>query len=67
MLQLSKNDKEKVLASIKVGSIDAVDISFPNLIDTILLKIKNIGLINKLLESFKDKRKLSGIKHMLYS
>jgi hypothetical protein len=57
MLQLSKKDKEKVLESIKSGCIDAADISFPNLIDTIVLKMKNIGLISKLSESFKDKRK----------
>lgn len=36
ILQLSKNDKEKVLADIKAGTIDAADISFPNLIDTII-------------------------------
>ena len=34
MLQLSKNNKKKVLESIKCGSIDAADVSFPNLIDT---------------------------------
>lgn len=57
MLQLSKNYKEKVLEAIRNGVIDAADISFPNLIDTIVLKMKKIGLINKLSESFKDKRK----------
>ena len=57
MLQLSKNDKDKVLEAIKEGRIDAADVSFPNLIDTIVLKMKNIGLIDKLAESFKDKRK----------
>lgn len=57
MLQLSKNDKNKVLDSIKSGKIDAADVTFSNLIDTILLKMKNIGLISKIAESFKDKRK----------
>lgn len=57
MLQLSKNDKNKVLEAIKCGEIDAADLSFPNLIDTIILKMKNIGIISKLSESFKDKRK----------
>lgn len=57
MLQLSKNAKEKVLEAIKTGSIDAADISFPNLIDTIVLKMKKLGLINKLSISFKDKRR----------
>lgn len=57
MLQLSKNDKNKTLEAIKCGEIDAADLSFPNLIDTIILKMKNIGLISKLSGSFKDKRK----------
>ena len=57
MLQLSKNDKNKVLEAIISGKIDAADVSFPNLIDTIILKMKNIELISKLSESFKDKRK----------
>lgn len=57
MLQLSKNDKNEVLKALKAGKIDAADVSFPNLIDTIVLQMKNIKLINKLSESFKDKRK----------
>jgi hypothetical protein len=57
MLQLSKNDKNKVLEALKAGKIDLADLSFPNFIDTIILKMKNIGLISKLSESFKDKRK----------
>ncbi|WP_368490442.1 hypothetical protein [Clostridium sp. BJN0013] len=56
MLQLSKNNKKKVLESIKCGSIDAADVNFPNLIDTITLKMKKINLIDKLSNSFKDKR-----------
>ncbi|MHC6178292.1 hypothetical protein ACYUJ6_03930 [Clostridium sp. JNZ X4-2] len=65
MLQLSKNDKSKVLESIKSENIDAADVSFPNLIDTIILKMKNIGLISKLDESFKDKRKQN--KHIPFN
>jgi hypothetical protein len=38
MLQLSRNDKEKVLGAIKAGSIYAADISSPNLIDTIIIQ-----------------------------
>ena len=62
MLQLSKNDKNQVLDAIKAGTIDAADISFPNLIDTIVLKMKKIGLISKLSDSFNDKRKVN--KHI---
>ena len=39
MIQFSKKDKEKVLNAIKESKIDAADISFPNLIDTIMLKM----------------------------
>lgn len=56
MLQLSKNNKNKVLENIKCGSIDAADVSFPNLIDGIVLKMKKLNLIDKLSDSFKDKR-----------
>lgn len=62
MLQLSKNDKNKVLSAIKEGKIDAADVSFPNFIDAIILKMKNIGIIGKLAKSFEDKRKQN--KHM---
>ena len=62
MLQLSKNNKNKVLESIKCGNIDAADVSFPNLIDTIILKMKKIKLIDKLSDNFRDKR--SGNKHL---
>lgn len=65
MLQLSKNDKNKALEAIKAGKIDAADVSFPNLIDTIILKMKNMGLISKLAESFKDKRKQN--KHIPFN
>lgn len=57
MLQLSKNNKKKVLENIKCGSIDAADVSFPNFIDSIVLKMKKINLIDKLSDSFKDKRR----------
>ncbi len=56
MLQLSKKDKEKVLEGIKNGKIDSADISYPNLIDTIALEMKKLGLMDKLSNSFLDKR-----------
>ncbi|WP_123052936.1 hypothetical protein [Clostridium sp. JN-1] len=49
--------KNKVLKAIRAGKIDAANISFPNLINTIILKMKNAGLINKLSKNLKDKRK----------
>lgn len=57
MLQLCKNQKEKILNAIQRGSIDAADVSFPNLIDTILLKMKELGISSGLEGAFKDKRK----------
>lgn len=57
MIQFSKKDKDKVLNAIKEGNIDAADISFPNLIDTIMLKMKNIGVLTKLTKSFAEKRR----------
>ena len=57
MMQFSKKDNEKVLKAIKEGKIDAADMSFPNLIDTIVLKVKNLGLLTKLTKAFEDKRR----------
>ena len=57
MIQFSKKDKDKVLNAIKEGNIDAADISFPNLIDTIMLKMKNIGVLAKLTKAFEEKRR----------
>ncbi|MHC6179179.1 hypothetical protein ACYUJ6_04895 [Clostridium sp. JNZ X4-2] len=54
MLQLSKNNKKKVLENIKCSSIDAADVSFPNLIDSIVLKMKKINFMDKLSDSFKE-------------
>ena len=55
-MQISKKDKELVLEAIKQGTIDAADISFPNLIDAIILKMKNEGLLALLENALKDKR-----------
>ena len=57
MIQFSKKDKDKVLNATKEGNIDAADISFPNLIDTIMLKMKNIGVLAKLTKAFPEKRR----------
>jgi hypothetical protein len=57
MLQLSENNKNRVLELIQAGKIDSADVSFPNLIDTIILKMKKLKLTDKLIESFEDKRK----------
>lgn len=56
MIQLSSKDKERVLENIKNGTIDAADVSFPNLIDTIILKMKRLNLLKPLEKAFSDKR-----------
>lgn len=43
MLQICHEDKEKVLLAIQSGHMDAADMSFPNLIDTLVLTMKRHG------------------------
>ena len=44
MIQISRKDKEKVYKAIRAGTIDAAEMSFPNLVDDILLTLKRQGL-----------------------
>ena len=44
MIQICRKDKEKVYEAIRSGKIDAAEMSFPNLIDDILLTLKRRGL-----------------------
>ena len=43
MIQICRKDKEKVYEAIRTGKIDAAEMSFPNLIDDILLTILKVG------------------------
>ena len=54
---ISKKDKTRVLEAIKAGKIDAADVSFPNLIDAIILEMKESGNLKLLESSFEDKRR----------
>jgi hypothetical protein len=56
MMQISVKDKEKVIEAIREGTIDAADVSFPNLIDAIILKMKQGGILELLEKAFSDKR-----------
>lgn len=56
MLQLCQKDKERVLDAIKSGQIDAADVSFPNLIDSIALLMKQKNLLSSFEEFLTDKR-----------
>lgn len=56
MLQLSKQDKQRVLDAIKNGNIDSADLAFPNLIDTIISHMGNIGITEPLALCIDDRR-----------
>jgi hypothetical protein len=42
-MKISTEGKDKVIEAIKNESIDATDISYPNLIDKIILRMKRVG------------------------
>ena len=57
MIQICRKDKEKVYEAIRTGKIDAAEMSFPNLIDDILLTMKKRGLIDLLPCTLPDRRR----------
>ena len=61
MIQICQESKEEVLRSIKAGQIDAADISRPNFIDRIILKMERLGVTNELSEIIEDKRKKNAL------
>ncbi len=56
MVQISKEDKEKVLEAIHLGTIDTAELSLPAFADSIILTMKQHGIIDPLNEAFEDKR-----------
>lgn len=56
MIQISAKDKERVLEAIRKGTIDAADVSYPNLIDAMILKMNQEGILELLEMAFLDKR-----------
>ena len=46
-----------MLKAIRNGTIDAADLSFPNLIDDIVLKMRHMRLLEDLANILTDKRK----------
>jgi hypothetical protein len=61
MIQLSKENKEQILASIRQGRIDAADISQPNFIDEIIIKMYKLGVVGELRHILMDKRKSNAV------
>lgn len=57
MIQICRKDKEKVYDAIRTGKIDAAELSFPNLIDDIILTMKKHGLLELLSCALEDKRR----------
>lgn len=57
MIQICRKDKEKVYEAIRIGKIDAAELSFPNLIDDIFLTMKRRGLTDLLSHALPDKRR----------
>lgn len=61
MIQIAQENKEQVLKSIRQGRIDAADISQPNFIDGIILKMKELGVVNELYHIIEDRRKANAV------
>ena len=57
MIQICHKEKEKVYQAIRSGHIDAAELSFPNLIDEIILTMKQQNLLSSLAQVLVDKRK----------
>lgn len=57
MIQICCKDKERVLDAIRSGHIDAADMSFPNLIDSMVLTMKRHGFLDPLSDFLEDKRR----------
>ena len=57
MIQICQKDKEKVYGAIRTGKIDAAEMSFPNLIDDLILTMKKRGLTELLSQALPDKRR----------
>lgn len=57
MIQICRKDKEKVYEAIRTGRIDAAEMSFPNLIDDIILTLKRRGLTEPPAQALPDKRR----------
>ena len=57
MIQICRKDKEKVYEAIRTGKVDAAEMSFPNLIDDIILIMKKHGLTDLLAQTLSDKRR----------
>ena len=65
MIQICRKDKKKVYEAIRKGKMDAAEMSFPNLIDDIILTLKKRGLTDLLSQALPDKRRDNSHKREL--
>jgi hypothetical protein len=56
MLKTCKMNKEEVIKAFNKGNIDAGDVSFPDFIDGIILKMSEMNLLNLFEDVIEDKR-----------
>lgn len=56
IMRVCKNDKDMVLNAILRGEVDAASASYSNLIDDIILRMSQHGLLSKLDQAFTDNR-----------
>ena len=61
MLKIVQESKARALEAIKQGRIDVADISQPNFIDEIILKMQRLGVISELSNLIEDKRKTNAV------
>jgi hypothetical protein len=55
-MNISSQEKARVIEAVKNGNIDAADVSYPNLVDEIILRMKKVGMIARLANVIPDKR-----------
>ena len=61
MLEIIQESKEQVLEAIRQGRIDGADISQPNFIDGIILKMKEMGVVDELCHVIENRRKPNAV------
>jgi hypothetical protein len=57
MLEICKENKERVMMEIRKGRADAAEVSAPNFIDTIIRKTHEMGITEQLKHVMEDRRK----------
>lgn len=56
MIQICRNDKDRVTSNLQNGAIDSTAVSETNLVDTIIMCMHKEGILGKVAEGFRDNR-----------